>query len=303
MRKKAPLLSVITPVYNREALLKKCFDSLCRQTENDFEWIVIDDGSTDSTQEIMKNIMDMEKTFPIIYVRKTNGGKHTALNESHSYIRGKYVLILDSDDQLTADAVETVKKEWKQYEDDYDIGLLVFLRENSEHILCAYAKDEYKPVDLLKYKRTIVLSSDCCEVLRTELFKKYKFPVFAEERFLAETALWYRLGLEKKCVYINKPIYICEYLEGGLTKSGREMRIRNPLGGQYTSYLRMHHRCRIKERIKAALLFICYGYFAGKKTGKIIAEGNPYRILIFICLIPGKIMYMNWRKKYKNDKN
>ena len=75
MRKNLPLLSVITPVYNREALLKKCFDSLYRQTETDFEWIVVDDGSTDSTPEVMKNIMDMEKTFPVIYVRNTNGGK------------------------------------------------------------------------------------------------------------------------------------------------------------------------------------------------------------------------------------
>lgn len=302
MKKDLPYLSVITPAYNRCGLLRICYESLCRQTVYDFEWIVVDDGSKDHTPEVMKEIADRESRFPVIYVRKENGGKHTALNASHPYLRGRYVLILDSDDQLTPDAVETVMREWKQYENRNDIGLVIFLRENSQHTLCAYAKDEYKPVDLLRYKRTNVLSSDCCEVLRTELFKKYEFPVFERERFLAETALWYRLGLEKKCVYVNKPIYVCEYLEGGLTKSGREMRIQNPLGGQYTSRLRMNSHCRLRERIKAGLLFVCYGFFAGKKTKQIASDGRPYYLLTFLCLLPGKLMYMNWRKKYKNER-
>ena len=298
MKNEMPFLSVITPAYNRGDLLKTCYGSLCGQTVYDFEWIVVDDGSTDHTPEVMKRIADEDERFPVIYVRKENGGKHTALNASHPYIRGRYVLILDSDDRLTADAVETVRLEWKKYENDQEIGLLVFLRENLQHTLCAYAKDEYQPVDLLKYKRTCVLSSDCCEVMRAELFRKYAFPVYEGERFLAETALWYRLGLDKKCIYINKPIYICEYLEGGLTKSGRKMRIRNPLGGQYTSHLRMNPRCRPGERVRAALLFVCYGYFAGKKSGQILREGSPYRLLTALCLLPGKLMYISWRKKY-----
>lgn len=298
MEKQYPMLSIITPTYNRGNLLKECFQSLNSQTEMDFEWIVVDDGSTDNTEEIMRQIADADKAFPVTYVKKENGGKHTALNASHPYIRGKYVLVLDSDDKLTADAAETVRKEWKQYEDKQEIGLLIFLKENQEHTLCAYAEDEYIPVDLLNYRRTQVLSSDCCEVIRTELFKKYPFPVFRNERFLAETALWYRIGLEKKCVYINKPIYICEYLEGGLTKSGRSIRINNPLGGKYTSYLRMNRHCRLKERIRAGLLFICYGYFAGEKTGKLLAEAKPYGALALLCLLPGKLMYALWRKKY-----
>lgn len=298
MNRTNPLLSIITPTYNRGNLLNNCFESLCSQTDFDFEWIVVDDGSTDDTEEIMGYIVKKANPFSIYYVKKENGGKHTALNASHPYIHGRYVLIFDSDDKLTSDAVEVVRKEWKQYENNQLIGLLIFLRENSQHILCAYAKDEYKPVDLLNYKRTTVLSSDCCEVLRSELFKKYPFSVFEGEHFLAETALWYRVGLESKCIYINKPIYICEYLDGGLTKSGRTMRIKNPQGGMYTSFLRMNSHCRLQERLKAGMLYVCYGSFAGKKIGQLMKDAKPYVLLTFVCLVPGKLMYMLWRKKY-----
>ena len=89
------------------------------------------------------------------------------------------------------------------------------------------------PVDILRYKRRIVHSSDCCGVIRTELFLKIPFPVFPGERFMGEGVLWNRVAITHKCVYINDVIYICEYLEDGLTKSGRAMRIRNPRGGRW----------------------------------------------------------------------
>lgn len=298
MENSNPTLSIITPTYNRGDILRGCFESLRVQSNVDFEWIVVDDGSEDDTQSVIEQIRNEKVPFPISYIWKENGGKHTALNASHSFIKGKYVLILDSDDKLTPDAVETVLKEWTKYEQQTDIGILIFLRENFEHTICAYAKDEYQPVDLLNYKRVRVISSDCCEVLKTEWFRKYPFPVFEGERFLAETALWYRVGLETRCVYINKAIYVCEYLDGGLTKSGRSMFIRNPQGCMYNSYLRMNRRCRLQERIKAGLLYICYGFFAGEKAGKLVRNANPYGILAFICLLPGKLMYLLWKRKY-----
>lgn len=294
-----PTLSIVTPAYNRGKLLWNCYKSLRKQTSTDFEWIVIDDGSTDGTLDIISCIKKEKQMFDIFYVRKNNGGKHTALNASHPYLRGQYVLILDSDDTLTLDAVKTVLDNWKKYEDNKDIGLLIFQRENKEHTVCAYAKDEYIPVDLLNYQRINVLSSDCCEVLRTELFKKYPFPIYKDEKFMAETALWYRVGLEKKCIYINKPIYVCEYLEDGLTKSGRAMRVKNPKGGMYTSYLRMNKRCRINERIKAALLYVCYSRYAKEKAVKTINRAKKYRMLVIICFIPGVLLYWKWKKIYK----
>lgn len=298
MENNNPTLSIVTPAYNRADLLKCCYQSLLDQTNSDFEWIIVDDGSTDQTKEEAGQFGGEEVPFSVTYIWKENGGKHTALNAAHPYIHGKYVLILDSDDKLTPDAVATVLENWKRFEDKPSIAMVTFLKQNSSGQLCAYARDEFVPTDVLRYKRVCVVSSDCCEVLRAELFLKYPFPVFEGERFLAETALWYRAGLDGDCVYINKAIYLCEYLEGGLTQSGKTMRIKTPLGGMYTSYLRMNNRCFLSERMKAGLLYVCYGRFANKTTVELFRQAQPYKILTAICILPGTVMYRFWKKKY-----
>ena len=182
-------LTIITPTYNRAELLKKCFSSLLEQTSFDFEWIVVNDGSTDGTGDVMRKITEGKAPFPIQYIEKANGGKHTALNAAHPYIRGKYVLILDSDDTLTDDAVEIALLAWKKWDNNPDVGIVTLLKgKDREHPNC-YAADENVPVDILAYPRVCPVSNDACEVIRTELFLKYPFPVFEGEKFLAETAL------------------------------------------------------------------------------------------------------------------
>ena len=133
-------ISVITPVYNREKLLSRCYQSLLKQSCYDFEWIIIDDGSTDGTLAVAESF---EAPFEIMVLSKPNGGKHTALNASHPYIHGDYVLILDSDDTLIPSAVADVIDGWKQYCDQNEIGLVAFLRGTDEnHPLCkAYDAD------------------------------------------------------------------------------------------------------------------------------------------------------------------
>lgn len=299
MKNKSPSLSIITPSYNRGNMLKNCFESLRFQSNYDFEWIVVDDGSMDDTRSVMEYISNEHIPFEIRYIWKENGGKHTALNAAHPYIHGKYVLILDSDDTLTSDAVETVLNGWSKYDANADIGIVIFLKQLSDGTICARGKEEDIVIDVLNQKRICNVASDCCEVIRTELFKKYPFPVFDGERFLAETALWYRAGLDAKCVYINRPIYICEYLEGGLTKSGKKMRIRNCHGGMYTSYLRMNQRCALKERIKAGLLYVCYGCFAKISIAEMLKKAEGCRCWTLMCIIPGTALYFYWKPLYK----
>ena len=292
------ILSIVTPSYNRAELIKRCYSSLVEQTCYDFEWIIVDDGSEDNTKEVVQSFIETSNSFPITYIWKENGGKHTALNASHPHIHGEYVLILDSDDRLTPDAVETVLREWDVYKNNSEIGILTFYKQNDKNEICAYSNNEKEIVDIVHHKRVCVHSSDCCEVLRTELFKKYPFPVFKGERFLAETALWNRVALDCKTLYPGKSIYVAEYLEGGLSDSGRMMRLKNPLGGMYTSYLRMHKNCFMSERIKATLLYICYGKYAKKTFSDILKEGKPYQALISLLYLPCLFMYLSWRKKY-----
>lgn len=291
----APYLSIITPLYNRADLLSRCYDSLRRQSDFDFEWIIVDDGSTDEPEPIVKRFATDH--FPITFLQKENGGKHTALNAAHPYIHGKFVLILDSDDFLTDTAVQQVKCAWCRFDATAEIGIVTFLKGPSETTPNCYAADEAIPVDIMRYKRTIVHSSDCCEVIRAELFTKYPFPVFENERFISECALWNRVSFTHKCVYINQVIYICEYLDGGLTKSGRALRIRNPLGGMFISDLRMDQKNYFTQRIKYGLLYTCYGLFARKNPRK-MASMCRSRLLMWLCLPFGWLLYRHWNASF-----
>lgn len=295
MNRKQFLLSIVTPTYNRAALLENCYASLLAQTDNDFEWIIVDDGSRDDTEAVVRSFEQAD--FPVIYIKKENGGKHTALNASHPHIRGQYVLILDSDDTLIPTAVAQVRRGWEDWAGNGQIGLVTFLKGPAEDDPNCTGPDTGIPVDILTGRRNTIHSNDCCEVIRAELFLQYPFPVFPGERFLSECALWNRVARTHKCVYINNVIYLCEYLEGGLTKSGRSMRLRNPRGGMFTSDLRMGSNNFLSQRIKYGLLLTCYGFFAGLAPVQILKQTHC-KWLAGLCLLPGYALYRLWKQKY-----
>ncbi len=294
-----PTLTVITPTYNRRDYLKQCWESLMQQSCMDFQWLIIDDGSSDNTDDMVHKFQQNTTTFTIDYYYKENGGKHTALNYAHPYIKGKYVVILDSDDKLTEDAVETILNAWKQYESNQQVGEIVFLKGFTKDDPICYGEIENTPIDMLHVRRISKHGRDCCDTYRTSLFVQYPFKVFPNERFIGEGSAF--LFIEMSClgVYINKVIYLCEYQENGLTNAGRKMRILNPKGGMYNSKVYMNKRLPLKIRVKKGILYSCYGKFANVPFVTELKE-NEYKILTLLTHIPGLVLYGYWKKKYLN---
>lgn len=290
-------LSIVTPTFNRAGYLDRCYQSLLKQTCFDFEWILVDDGSTDNTAEVVSAFQPHK--FRLCYIRKENGGKHTALNAAHDRIHGLYVLILDSDDRLTETAVKEVLAAWSRFAQDEKVGIVTFLMgTDQDHPVCT-VKDYDVPVEIMRYRRKRYIRTDCCDVFRAELFKEYPFPVFEGEKFIAECALWDRISFTHKRVYEQSIIYICEYLEGGLTKQGRGMRLRNPHGGMFTSDLRMDRSNFLRERVKNGLLHTCYAKAAGISFGEMVRKSrSPY--LAALCSPFGTILYYYWKRKTLN---
>lgn len=289
-------VTVLTPTYNRCGLLSKLYRSLCAQTAQCFQWIVVDDGSTDETENYIKSLNT--SNFEITYLKKENGGKHTALNYAHSYIEGEMVVIVDSDDYLLPDAVQTIEEEWQMYRNKQEIGVMSYLRgtETGEIFSKKHSKDFYIDDDI-HYRVNGRVKGDRCEVVRTDLFKQYPFPVFCREKFMSEGWLWNTLALKYKTVYRNKVLYVCEYLEGGLTKTGRSLRMHCPLGMMEAckSFFVPHVRSEIQ--CKEMLLFWVYGLCAGYSYNKIAElSGRPVRM--YLCLPVGYLLYRYWCKKY-----
>lgn len=290
------MITILTPTYNRKDNLKNLYKSLVNQTNNQFQWLIIDDGSIDDTKDLIKSFGNSK--FKIDYYYKENGGKHTALNYSHQYIKGNWTFIVDSDDVLTNNAVALVYEYIKKYGNRKDIGSLAFLRSDySGKVLAPQLyKNDYIS-NVIDYRINKNIKGDQAEVYRTEILKKFKFPVFKGEKFLGEDYLHINAAYISNTVYINKVIYLCEYMDGGLTKSGRKMRIQNPLGGMLHGSLYFSKRFKLKYRIKGMMLYICYGLFAKKSIKEMYKKCNCKYLFIFTVPL-GIVLYFGWKYKY-----
>lgn len=289
-------LTVITPSFNRRNLLPRLYESLQKQTDQDFQWLLVDDGSTDATEKWADEIHEKEQKFDFLYLRKENGGKHRALNYAHPFIKGKLVTVADSDDLLTADAVEKIKRKWNERKEDNSV-LLIFQRGN---MINGRQFDNSFPggdkTATLVYFTNKGMHGDHCEVTTRNEFVKYRFPEFPGEKFLGEAWLWQHIGDDGMAVFINEVIYLCDYLEGGLTKAGRGMRKKNPRGGMEHALRFLDRRYSVKIRIKNALLYLYYGHIAGFSTGELFHKSG-YPELLMVAWVPSLLLRVYWHNK------
>lgn len=296
MRRKVKL-TILTPIYNRVDLLPQVFTSLQSQTVKDFEWLVIDDGSTDNIREYMHGLPEVD--FPIHYHRKENGGKHTAINYSHPYIQGEFVLILDSDDYLIPDAVEIILKDWQKYVGVSSVGVLSYERGGGqgEIISDRASVPNYYISDDIHFRVNQGVGGDRAEVVRTEIFKTLPLPTHENEKFMSEGWLWNNIAIKYQTVYIQKGIYICEYLEGGLTKSGRILRMKSPLNMMDSCKSFFQDEVCLKIQVKEMLLYCVYGLCSNLPIHKWLHNsGRPLRVLLTLPF--GWLLFKYWKYKY-----
>ncbi len=204
--------------------------------------------------------------------------------------------MLDSDDILTPNALEKLKDAWMKYENNQEVGQVIFLKGFREDRPICYVAHPDTVVDSIKEPRIAVSGRDCFDSYRTELFIKHSFPEFKGEKFIGEGSAFFFIELESKAVYVNEVIYLCDYRDDGLTKAGRSMRIDNPLGGMYNSKVYMNSRLPLSTRLKKGVLYACYSKIAGKSFSEIISD-NEYKLLTAITYLPGVLLSDYWKKK------
>lgn len=292
-------ISIITPTYNRSTLLLKCFDSLSKQTNFDFEWIIIDDGSTDNTSYVVNEFIEKKLNFPIRYYRKENGGKHTALNFAMDKINGEICCILDSDDFLTSNAVERMHTAWASYFSDDKIGVLSFLRGyNLNEPVVGETNNQIIVSNHIEYRINGGIGGDFFEVIRSSVFKKFPFPIFEDEKFFSEGWLWTKIGLKYQTVYINEIIYITEYQVDGLTQAGRKLRLQSPKAGMINSYTQMNNRINLIYRIKQSILYNIYASKVPDSVKRELVNSKKYSLLLLFTKLPAYIIGCYWNRKH-----
>lgn len=258
MTMKHPFITILTPTYNRASLLPRLFDSLLRQTSKDFEWIVVDDGSTDDTREVVANLKEKcGGAFPMGYVYKANGGKHMAINIGAERARGELLFIADSDDLLTDDALETVANSWPDISDDKSFAGIAGLdiAMDTREVIGSGLPQEHIDCNAIDIRYRHHVTGDMKEVFRTEVLREFPFPEFAGERFCPEQLVWFRMARRYRLRYINKPIYIADYQPDGITAGITRARMRNPSASMLTYAELTECPVPFLVKVKAAINF------------------------------------------------
>ena len=289
-------LSIITPTYNRAYILPKCYESLVNQTIKDFEWIVVDDGSTDDTENLINSFIK-ENKIDIKYVKKENGGKPSAHNLGAEYAAGEMFLCLDSDDILTEDAVEVAKNFWQNSHTDGITGILAKRGsiKNKEQI-CSSWNENLKSSTMYNLFNELGFSGDTALFFKTEILKQEKFPSFIGEKFIPETALYSDIDKHGKMLLLDKVLYLTEYLPDGLTYNYHKLLKNNPYGTAYSYYKQLCIAKSLKQKLRLAMLFNIYStLFNG--TNKIILKERMF--WVFVTKIPAKVYSKKFLNRFK----
>jgi glycosyltransferase involved in cell wall biosynthesis len=292
---------ILTPTYNRAKTLPKLYESLKNQKNNNFDWLVVDDGSNDETRSVIDKFID-ENLINIIYIYQPNGGKARALNTGFSkYEYTSVFMVVDSDDYLLPTATDYVYEYIKKYEQNKEVGGFFFHYNTPDGKLLNYSGKVISKDELLtryeynnKYKQ-----NDGCVCYFSRSLQKYRYPEFEGEKYVGPTVIQMEMSDEYKFVFSPKVVGVAEYLEGGLSKSGRKLRLKNPLGMIYYSKLMMSPKAGLITQIKYAISIWPYARIANISIFEILKSVNG-KSLLLISYLPGALLYFKWKRLMNN---
>lgn len=293
-------ITVFTPTYNRAYILSNLYKSLQRQTFCDFEWLIVDDGSTDNTRELISEWQNEENAFIIHYYWQENGGKCRAINKALELAKGKLFFTVDSDDYLTDDALEKVVK-WESElpKGERFCGVAGNLGTSPTETSNTIFPGQYYEGSLLdRYKN---VDGERAIIFYTEVHRRFKYPEFPGEKFMTEAVVYNRIAAAGyKIRFYNDIIWIYKYIEDGLTRSGRSIFINNPRGfGLWLQERAKFQNYSVLKRIKMYYTFTCD--LSSRYNCNLIAEsiGAPLLLIWLMNLIHiyGHILKQTREKK------
>lgn len=290
------LITVFTPTYNRGYIIHQLYESLCRQTFTDFEWVVVDDGSTDDTRTLIEKFI-AEKKIPIRCFHQENGGKHRAINRGVKEARGELFFIVDSDDHLADNALERIAFHYGNVKSDPAFAGVSGLRAfpSGEKI---GGEENWKILDCncLDFRHKFKARGDMSEVYRTAVMREFPFPEIAEETFCSEALVWNRIARKYKLRYFYEKIYLCEYLPDGLTASSVRRRRASPETA-LIAYAEFMRACvPAAQKLKGAINFWRFAFCSKRGFFSKLRQGG---LLSALGVVPGALMFLRDGRRTK----
>lgn len=295
MNETGGFLTILTPTYNRAGMLPRLYESLLAQTSPGFDWLVVDDGSDDGTQVLVEGWC-AEGKLPIRYLRRENGGKHRALNTGIQQVDAPLTFIVDSDDTLLPGAVATVAAMFDRYGLRADLCGYSFLRvsPNGASLAAKPLPEGDTIATFAKVRMHDNNPGDMAEVWFTHELREHPFLEFPGEKFYSESGVWLRISGEKKVVFTNTPIYICEYYADGLTRNRTKTQKASPRGVLDVSLLLMGRPCGLRWNVRGALRYCVFAHMLGMSLPRMARQsGRP--LLVWLCALPSVLLRRRWK--------
>jgi glycosyltransferase involved in cell wall biosynthesis len=284
--------TVFTPTFNRRHSLPRAYASLCAQTFLDFEWLVVDDGSTDDTASLVAG-WQSAAPFPIRYVYEENRGKHAAYNRAIELAQGELFTILDSDDALVPRALERLSFHWRSIPEP--------LRERYSGVTCL-AMDERSrivgrpfPADVVDCRHYEIESrlgavGEKWGCHRTEVLRRYPFPEVPGERYCADALVWNRIARRYLVRNVNEPLRVYFRHAGGIMGSCRALQIQSPQLSRlyFREYLELD--VPLLWAARRAVGYVRFSLHAGVRWGRILLD-SPARAVTAAAALPATLLY------------
>lgn len=297
INKKDIILTIFTPAYNRAYTLHKCYESLLRQTVDNFTWLIIDDGSTDNTKELVNKWIN-ENKITIKYYYQDNQGMHGAHNTAYELIDTELNTCIDSDDYMTDDAVEKIIEFWNKNKRDDLAGFVGLDAYEDSKIIGSKFPKGIKESTYFDIYHKYNVKGDKKFIYRTELTKKYPYPIFNGEKYVSLAYKYAKLDKDYKLGLINEVICIVEYMEDGSSLNMFKQYRKNPNGFAFIRVENMKDsRLSLKSKFKECIHYV---------SSSIIAKNNrflkdvPYKCLTVMAIPFGVLLYFYTLKKAPN---
>lgn len=287
-------ITVFTPAYNRAHTLKRTYESLLKQDCKKFKWLIVDDGSSDNTEELVKDWQSQENEFDIQYIYKENGGMHTAHNVAYENIDTELNVCIDSDDMLGEDAISKILEKWEQVKDKGYAGIIGLDADFSGEVIGKGFPPELKDTTLVGYYANGG-SGDKKLVYRTDIIKKYPpYPVFEGEKYVALGYKYRLIDQEYKLAVLNEVLCNVEYQADGSSNSMLKQYLHNPKGFAFWRKICMQYPESEKRVFKDCIHYVSSSLIS--KNTHFVKE-SPRKIKTILAIPFGVLLtiYIKWK--------
>lgn len=288
------VLTVFTPAYNRAHLLPRCYESLKRQTSKAFKWLIIDDGSTDQTRELVSGWLKAETDFEILYEYKENGGMHTAHNRAYELIDTELNVCIDSDDFLTDDAVEKITSFWKEKGSGRYAGIIALDADLNGNVIGKPLDEDRESTTLNGYYRRGG-AGDKKLIYRTDVITSYPpYPVFQGEKYVSLGYKYLLCDQDYELLILNEAVCLVEYQQDGSSLNMMRQYMKNPNGFAFIRKVDMKYDQGIKRLFMTCVHYVSSSMLSGNR--KFLAE-SPKKGITFLAIPFGLILTLYIKSK------